>query len=90
MHQLTTSLVFLDPLGHLNDLWKFSLSNSTWVWMSGSNTTNEKGVYGSSNSPTNVPGARSGAVGWYDRFTKEMWLFGGYGYDSSGSAGTLK
>jgi hypothetical protein len=71
--------------GNLNDLWKFDVSNSTWTLVSGSSTTNQKGIYSTPGS--NVPGARYGAVSWFDG--TNMWLFGGYGYDSTGSYGYL-
>ena len=39
-------------------------------------------------SPSNVPGARDSAVSWTDA-TGNFWLFGGYGYDSTGTQGEL-
>ena len=61
------------------------MNDSTWTWMSGSNTFNQPGVYGEKgiSSPTNHPGSRSGAVGWYDDLRQVFWLFGGYGYGNS-------
>jgi len=55
------------------------MNDSTWAWISGSNETNEEGVYGEKGVPdtNNVPGARSNAVGWYDSLRQELWLFGG-------------
>jgi hypothetical protein len=46
----------------LNDLWKFD--GEEWVWISGSNTTNQYGVYGQKSIPdsNNIPGARYIAV----------------------------
>ena len=63
--------------GYLNDLWKFD--GTYWTWMSGSNTFNSSGVYGTMGSPaaTNVPGARRGSVSWTDS-ADNLWLFGGY------------
>lgn len=71
-----------------NDLWKFDGSN--WIWMSGSNATNQSGTYGplGSTALANVPGARDVAVSWTDSNGK-FWLFGGQGYDSLGSVGYL-
>ena len=76
-------------LEHLNDLWRYSVNNNTWTWMSGSNTTNQLGFYGEkgNGSTENVPGARSGAVGWYDELRQELWLFGGYGCGNDSSVG---
>ena len=75
--------------GYLNDLWKFSVSNSTWTWVSGSDTANQSGSYGTegSSATSNVPGARYGAVSWFDG--SYLWLFGGLGYDSNGAASFL-
>jgi len=70
--------------GILNDLWKYS--NGEWTWMSGADTFNQNGTYGTEGvaAPGNVPGARAGAVSWTDA-TGNFWLFGGYGPDSSGN-----
>jgi hypothetical protein len=56
--------------------------------MGGSNTS---GVYGQLGvaALSNRPGARNPAVGWYDSATRELWMFGGYGYVST-STGTFK
>ena len=72
----------------LNDLWKFDGSN--WTWVSGSNALNQYGVYGTRGtaSGSNIPGARDMSVLWIDA-TGSLWLFGGWGYYSSGSAGRL-
>ncbi|HEV2323513.1 MAG TPA: kelch repeat-containing protein [Terracidiphilus sp.] len=63
--------------------------------MAGSNTVpagkGQPGVYGTEYqfAPSNSPGARnSGALSWTDQSGK-LWLFGGFGYDSSGTAGYL-
>jgi N-acetylneuraminic acid mutarotase len=62
----------------LNDLWRFSPDSKQWTWMSGSSTVNAGGVYGSLGVPSvnNVPGARSGAIGWLDE-SGNLWIFGG-------------
>lgn len=61
-----------------NDLWKFDPTIKEWTWMSGSNTTEASGVYGTKGiaSASNVPGARHSAVGWIDG-SGNLWLFGG-------------
>ena len=71
----------VDPdgkIGPLNDLWKYS--NGEWTWMSGSNTLNQSGTYGTKGTaaPGNVPGARSNATSWTDA-AGNLWLFGGAG-----------
>jgi hypothetical protein len=69
----------------LNDLWKYS--NGQWTWMGGSNLANQKGVYGSLGMPSasNIPGGKENAVAWTDA-SGNFWLFGGSGYDSTGTA----
>jgi hypothetical protein len=39
-------------------------------------------------APTNVPGARFGAVNWTDA-SGNLWLFGGNGPDAAGTFGYL-
>jgi N-acetylneuraminic acid mutarotase len=74
--------------GNLNDLWKFD--GTDWTWVSGSDTVNQNGVYGTKGiaSASNVPGARWGSVTWRDG-NGNLWLFGGYGYDSTGAQDDL-
>jgi N-acetylneuraminic acid mutarotase len=76
--------------GDLNDLWKFTPSTGYWTWMSGSNTEQASGVYGTLGvaNANNVPGARDSAVSWIDS-TGNLWLFGGEGYDVNGEYGEL-
>jgi N-acetylneuraminic acid mutarotase len=64
--------------GNLNDLWEYTPSTQQWRWVSGANTANAPGTYGTLGvgSTTNVPGARSGAVSWTDT-AGDLWLFGG-------------
>jgi N-acetylneuraminic acid mutarotase len=87
--------------GELNDLWEFNLSTNQWEWKSGSSTGStaggcgvrscgQPGVYGSLGTPSsgNVPGGRQQLVGWTDS-KGNLWLFGGQGYDSTGTYGDL-
>jgi len=64
------------------------MSDSTWTWMSGSNTTEQPSVYGEKGiaSADNNPGSRSNAVGWYDSLREEFWLFGGLGFGNDTAA----
>jgi len=73
-----------------NDLWKYTTSSGLWSWMSGDNTTNQKGAYGTKGSAaaTNKPGARQGQTAWIDA-SGNFWIFGGQGYDGSGTLGYL-
>jgi len=74
--------------GNLNDLWKYS--NAEWTWMSGSSSPNQVGIYGTlgTASSSNVPGARFGAVGWADT-SGNLWLFGGSNINEFGVGGTF-
>ncbi|MGA8029416.1 MAG: hypothetical protein WB992_19920, partial [Bryobacteraceae bacterium] len=75
-------------VGMLNDLWKYSAGE--WTWIGGSDIMNQKGVYGTKGiaSGSNVPGARFGAYHWIDA-SGNLWLFGGCAYDSTGTSGQI-
>lgn len=64
--------------GNLNDLWKYS--NGEWTWVSGANVVGQYGVYGTQGvgAAGNTPGARYQAMGWTDA-SGNLWLFGGGG-----------
>jgi hypothetical protein len=68
--------------GQLNDLWKYTISNGQWAWMSGSNLVNQSGTYGTQGTPApgNVPGALILPAGWTDT-SGNLWLFGGVSND---------
>jgi hypothetical protein len=72
-------------LGYLNDLWEYTGGN--WVFVTGSSKANQPGVYGTAGTAasTNLPGGRQEAVGWADA-NGNLWLFGGEGEDSVGTA----
>jgi hypothetical protein len=73
-----------------NDLWEFNRTTNEWTWMSGSDTGNASGIYGTlgAASANNVPGGRESSVSWIDS-SGNLWLFGGLGYDSTGTVGYL-
>jgi N-acetylneuraminic acid mutarotase len=84
---------------YLNDLWQFNPSTSQWVWMGGDSAapcpasavcSGASGVYGTLGTPSaaNMPGAREFAATWTDT-NGNLWLFGGYGADSTGAIGNL-
>jgi N-acetylneuraminic acid mutarotase len=81
-------------VSYLNDLWKLDPSTNEWAWMSGSTTIGssggQPGVYGELRTPAvgNVPGGRAVPSSWIDD-SGNLWLFGGYGYDSVGALSTL-
>jgi hypothetical protein len=72
--------------GLLNDLWVFS--NGQWTWVSGADTANASGTYGTQGTAAagNVPGARFANNAWIDA-AGDFWLFGGLGFDSAGTQG---
>lgn len=61
-----------------NDLWKFSIKDGNWTWVSGSDAPLEQGNYGIKGIPSssNTPGAREGSAAWSDA-AGNLWLFGG-------------
>jgi hypothetical protein len=78
--------------GLLNDLWEFNPTSLEWTWVSGSKTVGtaggQSGAYGMEGmaSTSNFPGGRSNSASWIDA-SGNLWLFGGYGDDSTGNAG---
>lgn len=86
--------------GDLNDVWEFSVSSGEWTWKGGGNSAQQDegndilrtpgGVYGTRGvaSASNIPGGRWGASAWLSS-NGNVWLFGGYGNDLLGNAGTL-
>jgi hypothetical protein len=70
--------------GALNDLWKYSAGE--WTWVGGSNAADEPATYGSQGvaAGSNIPGSRWHSTGWIDA-SDNLWLFGGNGYYSSDS-----
>ena len=72
--------------GHMNDLWKYSIAENKWAWMHGSSSQGQPGTYGTMGEagPTNTPGGRISAAATVDT-SGCLWLFGGQGYDYSGS-----
>ena len=72
--------------GYLNDSWVYSSSSKQWAWVSGANTIDAGGVYGTQgiSAAGNEPGARAGGVSW-TASSGDVWLFGGFGLDGTGS-----
>ena len=75
---------------NLNDLWKYNTNTGQWTWVSGDNTTNKNGVYGTQGTAAaaNKPGARYTNSSWTDT-SGNLWLFGGNGLAASGGSGYL-
>jgi hypothetical protein len=68
--------------GGLNDLWKYS--GGQWTWVSGSNHAGQLGIYGTQGTAAsgNVPGAREASLSWIDG-SGNLWFFGGGAYISN-------
>lgn len=77
--------------GFLNDVWRFDLNSYEWVWMDGSNVTDQAGIYGvqGKSSANNVIGARGGSVIFKRTDDGNPWIFGGNGYAESTAPGVL-
>ena len=58
--------------------------NSSWTWISGNNSIDQNGTYGTQGIPeiSNIPGSRYGSISWIDS-NNNFWLFGGNGYSSN-------
>jgi len=78
----------------LNDLWMYSPTTGEWTWVSGPDTIADGGTTAADGNPgvygtrgvaasANIPGGRQGATTWTDA-SGNLWLYGGYGCDSSG------
>ncbi|MBS1802641.1 MAG: hypothetical protein JST28_04710 [Acidobacteria bacterium] len=82
--------------GYLNDLWRYDTATGEWTWISGSSTLptpgleSWPGVYGTRGTaaPENIPGGRSGAIGW-SAVNGRLWLFGGSNHDPNAGQGLL-
>lgn len=61
-----------------------------WAWVSGAKSANSVGAYETqfTASPLNQPSARQNAASWTGTQGK-LWMFGGAGYDSTGTVGVL-
>ncbi len=65
-------------------LWEFNTTAKTWTWVSGSDTGNTQGVYGTLGvaAASNVPGSRAYAQSWTDQ-SGNLWLFSGLSLEST-------
>ncbi len=66
-------------LNHFNDLWRYHIATNEWTWMSGSNSFNATGIYGTQGipAPANVPGSRRETNASWTDATNNLWMFGG-------------
>ena len=74
-------------LAFLNDLWEYNITANTWT-QHGTGGANRPGIYGTQGtaSASNLPGGRWGASARRDPVTGLIWLFGGFGCDSTTSS----
>src|SRR5690606_19716155 len=70
--------------------WKYDTDENSWIWIKGPNVINQSGNYGTKgvSAPSNSPGGRNQSVTWTDT-NGTLWMFGGSGYDASGTIGML-
>lgn len=72
------------PAYFFNDLWMYTPSAHTWTWVNGATAVSRNGTVISAG----MPGGRAGASYWSDG-KGTAWVFGGYGFDSTGALGAL-
>lgn len=72
-------------------MWIYNLLSGRWNWLGGTNTTNQVGRYGTQGkaSPSNGPGAREAHSVIIHPSGQWLFLFGGWGYDTGITKGTL-
>lgn len=68
-----------DYYGYTSDLWVYRPAENDWSFIAGDLTLSQNSVFGVKGvpSPTNKPGARDGAISWFDH-EGNFWLFGGH------------
>lgn len=76
--------------GRLNDMWRFNTTTKEWAFIKGSKYRNQNGTYNQLSVPNSAstPGGRNRAITAVDN-SGNLWLYGGYGYASSGGEGGL-
>ncbi len=72
--------------GYLNDLWRFSPQTGNWTWAKGDPVIDQPAIYGTQclADSSNKSGSRMSSISWTDG-VGNLWVFGGYGYDSTNS-----
>lgn len=63
--------------GYLDDVWRLSLSDYTWTWVSGSNATNVVANYNASNGPLSPGGRDLTSAGWSSTDMDGFYIYGG-------------
>lgn len=69
----------------LSDLWSYNQNTNQWTWVSGQNTVNGNGTFGTQGvaAPGNLPSSRKNSMTWTDG-AGTLWVFGGY-HDGTGN-----
>ena len=69
-------------------MWLFNTLSLEWTWISGNNTKNQPGNYGTKlqSSINNYPGSRSSPTSAIDS-KNNFYIFGGYGFDKNNTQG---
>ncbi len=77
-------------VGLLNDIWKYNTTINQWIWLKGSSTINQNGIYGTKgiSSPLITPGGRYLPAAWVD-LAGDVYIFGGNGLPKNGVQGNL-
>lgn len=73
---------------YANSTFAYNLQTNTWAWTGGSQVNNTYGIYGikGNASTANMPGGRYRGLAWRDPDNSTAaWIFGGYGYASTGN-----
>jgi hypothetical protein len=65
--------------GYLNDLWKYSIIDGQWIFLSGSGNVSVNPTHGTQNQPSvnNSPGSRLGGCFWTSGTGDVLYFFGG-------------
>ena len=72
----------------MNDLWLFNTSSLEWTWISGNDTIDQSGKYGTKlqSSIYSYPGSRSQSSSVIDN-KNNIYLFGGTGFGNNNIPG---
>lgn len=69
----------------LSDLWTYNQNTNQWTWVSGEDTVDGDGTFGTQGvaAPGNLPSSRKNSMTWMDG-AGTLWVFGGY-HDGAGN-----
>ncbi len=84
-YEAYNATAFCPTADAFNDMWEYTAG--AWTWVGGSSTQKQSGIYNGIGS-TGTPGARYWSTGARDT-NGNLWMFGGYAYDSTGALGYI-